>query len=94
MPYIEQEKRDILDPAIESLFVRLIDMQCKDEESNMEENINYVFTKLLKKCYGESYGEINNALGIMSAVQLEYYRKVVTPYGNQKIYENGDVDKS
>ena len=94
MPYIEQEKRDILDPEIESLFVRLIDMQCKDEESNMEENINYVFTKLLKKCYGESYGEINNALGIMSAVQLEYYRKVVTPYGNQKIYENGDVDKS
>ena len=94
MPYIEQEKRDILDPEIESLFVGLIDMQCKSEENNMEENINYVFTKLLKMCYGESYEEINNALGIMSAVQLEYYRKVVTPYGNQKIYENGDVDKS
>ena len=92
MPYIEQEKRDILDPAIESLFVSLIDMQCKNEENNMEENINYVFTKLLKKYYGESYEEINNALGIMSAVQLEYFRMVATPYSNQKIYENGDVD--
>ena len=94
MPYIEQEKRDILDPAIESLFVRLIDMQCKDEESNMEENINYVFTKLLKKCYGESYKEINDALGVISAVQLEFFRKVVTPYENQRQYDNGDVEKS
>ena len=92
MPYIEQEKRDILDPAIESLFVRLIDMQCKDEESNMEENINYVFTKLLKKCYGESYKEINDALGVISAVQLEFFRTVAAPYENQKIYEHGDVE--
>ena len=93
MPYIKQEKRDILDPAIESLFVRLaIDMQREDEENNMEENINYVFTKLLKKCYGESYKEINDALGVISAVQLEFYRAVAAPYENQKIYERGDVE--
>ena len=92
MPYIKQENRDILDPEIENLFVRLINMQCTDEENNMEENVNYIFTKLLKMCYGESYEEINNALGVISAVQLEFYRRVAVPYENQAQFEHGDVE--
>ena len=58
----------------------------------MEGNMNYIFTKLLKQCYGDSYAEINDALGVISAVQLEFYRRVAVPYEDQKIYDNGDVD--
>ena len=93
MPYIKQDKRDILDPAIAELFTLLINLQLDDESNNMEGNMNYIFTKLLKQCYGDSYGEINDALGVLSAVQLEFYRRVAAPYEDQKIYDNGDVEK-
>jgi len=93
MPYIKQEKRDELDPAIASLFVRLINLQLDDESNNMEENLNYVFTKLLRQCYGENSGEINDAMGVLASVQLEFHRRVAVPYNDQKIYDNGDVDK-
>lgn len=93
MPYIIQDKRDVLDPVIDELMVALVNLQIDDEGNNMEGNINYVFTKLLKKCYGDSYGELNDALGILTAVQLEFYRRVAVPYEDQKIYDNGDVDK-
>ena len=94
MPYITQDKRDALDPTIEELFTELLNLELKDKKNNnMEGNINYIFTKLLKQCYGESYGEINDALGVISAVQLEFYRRVAVPHEDQKIYDNGDVDK-
>ena len=91
MPYIKQEKREWLDPGIDELMIALVNLEIDDESNNMEENINYVFTKLLKKCYGNSYGELNDALGILSAVQLEFYRKVAAPFEDQKIYDNDDV---
>jgi len=94
MPYIEQSKRDILDPAIGSLLARLKQLQLDDNVDNMEGNINYIFTKILKQCYGDSYAEINDALGVISGVQLEFYRKVAAPYEDQKIYDNGDVEKT
>jgi len=93
MPYIKQDKRDILDPAVESLLARLKQLQLDDDSNNMEGNMNYIFTKLLKQCYGDSYKEINDALGVIGAVQLEFYRRVAVPYEDQKIYDNGDVDK-
>ena len=93
MPYIKQDKRDALDPSIDKLMIALVNLEMDDPMNNMEGNINYVFTRLLKKCYGDSYAELNDALGILSAVQLEYYRRVAAPYEDQKIYDNGDVEK-
>jgi hypothetical protein len=93
MPYIKQDKRDILDPVIDELMVALVNLEIDDPMNNMEGNINYVFTRLLKKCYGDSYAELNDALGVLSAVQLEFYRRVAVPYEDQKIYDNGDVEK-
>jgi len=93
MPYIKQDKRDELDPAIASLFVRLINLQLGDETDNMEGNLNYIFTKLLRQCYGESSSEINDALGVLISVQLEFHRRVAAPHNDQLIYDNGDVDK-
>lgn len=94
MPYIEQEKRDILNTDISGLLVSLINLQLDDESNNMEENISYIFTKLLKQCYGDSAGELNDALGILASVQLEFHRRVASPYNDQKIYDNGDIEKT
>jgi hypothetical protein len=91
MPYIKQDKRDVLDPAIETLCQMLANLDLGDA-NNMEGNINYIFTKVLRTFYGESYADINSAMGILNSVTHEYYRIAAAPYENQKQFENGDVE--
>lgn len=92
MPYIVQDKRNVLDPAINNLHKLLVGLELDDESNNTEGNINYIITRLLRMCYGKSYGEINDAIGILSCVMLEHYRTIATPQENQKKFENGDIE--
>ncbi len=91
MPYIAQPKRDVLDPAINELYRLLVGLRLDDESDVTEGNLNYIFTRLLKMCYTNSYSEINDAIGVLACTQLEYYRTVAAPHEDQKMYENGDV---
>lgn len=95
MPYISQDKRDVLDPVIEQLHQTLVDLEIDDDQNNMEGNINYSITRLLMMVYGDRdttrYAQINDALGVLDAVSKEYYRIVAAPYEDQKRFENGDV---
>ena len=91
MPYITQDKRDVLDPVIEDLITALRGLQSDDPEDNTEGNLNYVISKLLDKMYVVDCKEINNALGMLFATSLEYYRRVAAPYEDQKRFENDDV---
>ena len=54
MPYIIQEKRDALDPAIDELYHALVGLEADDENNNMEGNMNYLITRLMRKVYGLS----------------------------------------
>lgn len=40
---------------------------------------------------GVSYRDCGDVLGALEAVKQEFYRRVVAPYEDQKIEENGDV---
>lgn len=56
--------------------------------------LNYLITMLLKdyvERHDISYKVLNDVLGALTGAQLEFYRRVVTPYEEQKMYENGDV---
>lgn len=46
---------------------------------------NYVAVK------GKSYTHMNDVLGAFSGASKEFYRRVVAPYEEEKINENGDV---
>jgi len=92
MPYIIQEKRDRLDPIIDQLHQELVSLECDDPSNNTEGNLNYLITRLLRKVYGTSYREINDAVGMLNCVILEHYRTVAGPYETQKCFENGDVE--
>lgn len=92
MPYIKQVKREVLDSAINDLHKALVDLELDDDMNNMEGNLNYSITRLLRMCYGESYGEINDAIGVLQCVMLEHYRTMAVPYENQARYNNGDVE--
>ena len=92
MPYIDPSKRKSIDLAVDTLHKTLVDLEVDDDINNMEGNLNYTITRLLRMCYGKSYGEINDAIGMLQCVMLEHYRTVATPYEEQKKFENGDVE--
>ena len=92
MPYIAQSKRDMLDNSIDKLHRVLVELEIDDDTNNMEGNINYSITRLLRMCYGESYRDINDVIGVLECIKLEHYRTKAAPYEDQKKFENGDVE--
>ncbi len=88
MPYVKKERR-------------LEWFDCQDgfgPETPGE--LNYLFTKLIKLYmrgkaeYGTkplTYQTVNDILGALEGAKAEFYRRVVVPYEDQKILENGDV---
>jgi hypothetical protein len=92
MPYIAQEKRDVLDEAIYRLVDALRQLESDDPENVMSGNINYAFTRVLTGVYSSPrYDDMNTVTGILACVSQEYYRRVASPYENQKAHDNGDV---
>jgi len=87
VPYIKQEDRPEIDRLVADLSAHL---KTKDEKS-IDGNVNYAVTKLLKELYPPEYYNYNRAIGVMSCIQAEFYRRDVAPYEDIKIEENGDV---
>jgi len=92
MPYIKQEKRDVLDKPIADLVDALRQLESDDPENVMSGNINYAFTRVLAKVFSSPrYDDMNTVAGILSCVKDEYYRRVAGPYEDQKAFDHGDV---
>jgi hypothetical protein len=55
--------------------------------------LNYMLTKLVSQYVREklSYQRINDVVGALEGAKLEFVRRVVNPYEDNKIEENGDV---
>jgi hypothetical protein len=87
LPYIKSENRkkygDVLKKLVEILKV------LPPEEVDGE--LNYVVTKILKEVYPLRYYHINKAIGVLECAKLEFYRRVAAPYEETKIKESGDV---
>ena len=82
MPYILQNNRDRLDVFIDGT------------EPLDAGELNYMFTRLAQKYlnkHGERYQYINDIVGALECAKLEFYRRLVAPYEDTKITENGDV---
>jgi hypothetical protein len=89
MPYILEEKRKALDPAIRELADSFIALK---DDSNFAGNLNYTITKLLFTLYPEpNYQRFNDMIGALECCKMELYRKKVSPYEDVKEKENGPV---
>ena len=88
MPYIKKESR----PAIDELVNPLINYLKSLPVEKQDGALNYVITKIIKGLYPKKYFHFNRALGVLSAVTNEFYRRVVAPFEDTKIKENGDVE--
>ena len=79
MPYVKQE-----------VHIRLAN-------TNKPENageLNYLITKLCAGYIldrGTRYSVINDVMGVLGAVQQEFYQRTAAPYEYLKRDENGDV---
>lgn len=88
MPYIKQEDRKFLEKPIKELIGAL---RCGSDFENIDGKVNYVVSKIMKELYPSGYYHINKAIGVLSCIQHEFYRRIAVPYEEIKRRENGDI---
>ena len=83
MPYIRQFLRDF--PRCDK-FGKLHRIQSSGE-------LNYALTTMLLASLPTplTYQAINDCLGALEGAKLEFYHRIVRPFEQQKMDENGDV---
>lgn len=94
MPYIKKDSRKEYDPLIDELAI-LLDNLPNDTLSG---HLNYIFFRLAgtlctpnepESCSYARMATVSSALG---EARAEFRRRVLVPYEDQKIKENGDVE--
>jgi len=88
MPYITPELREDFEEPLQKL-INLLDWVDSDKIDGI---MNYIITRLILSQYNNSkYADYNSAIGVLECSKLELYRKVIAPYEDIKIIENGDI---
>ena len=85
MPYIKSAAaRRAFDHA-------LIDLNYESIDGVGE--LNYIITRLISNYLGPQmdYERLNSIIGVLECAKQEFYRRVVAPYEDKKIEDNGDV---
>jgi len=88
MPYIKQEERKKFDNLINEIVKKLKE----SDEKDIDGNLDYIVTKILKAIYQPKYFNYNRAIGVLECIKQEFYRRNIAPYEDKKIKENGDVE--
>lgn len=95
MPYIKQDDRDnILVEATkwvpgEELYL-CIDFENIKNAGELQYAMAVMFKSFMER-KGLNYQNCNDVMGALAGAQMEFYRKVVQPYEDEKIELNGDV---
>jgi len=87
VPYIKVGNRSKYNKVLRELL-EILKTLPPDE---VDGELNYVVTRILKEVYPLRYFHINKAIGVLECIKLEYYRRVAAPYEDKKIQESGDV---
>jgi hypothetical protein len=87
MPYIDQERRDLLNPSIDELQNELKSLGLK------EGDLNYAITRLIAFYFLNDIRYHSNARiqGVLKDAGKEFYRRVAALYEDQAKDTNGDV---
>lgn len=85
MPYIKKENRELIRTKNLTINYDMI-----DSAGELQYAMAVMFKSYLKR-KGLCYQHCNDIMGALAGAQLEFYRKVVAPYEDTKIKENGDV---
>ena len=83
MPYIKQERRDAIRAGAKP-----------QDAGELNFAISILVDEYLEARGPLRYAHLNEVVGAMDCAKLELYRRVASPYEDQKIVENGDVYQS
>ena len=56
--------------------------------------LNYQISRLCDdyiESFGTSYAILNEVIGVLECAKQEFYRRILAPYEDKKLAENGDV---
>ena len=89
MPYIDKEARDKFEEDLNHLSQNILSV------GDMNYCISTLISNFLEdiaKVEGKvGYYHYNQLIGVLECAKLELYRRLVTPYEDIKITDNGDV---
>ena len=81
MPYIEKEKRPEMDKIVQEMV---------NQNLQVNGDLNYILYKFCKSIK-PSYNNYKNFCGELRQCATEIERRLLGPYEDKKIVENGDV---
>lgn len=82
MPYIKQDERKKMDRIVN--LMAILGVEAKGD-------LNYILYKFCKHCITPSYNNFKNYCGELRQCATEIERRILAPYEDEKIKENGDV---
>ncbi len=89
MPYISKDSRAEYDDEIDEIISKLDSW----DNDTLSGHLNYIFFRLAGTLgAGESYARMAVVSSALSEAQAEFRRRVMAPYEDEKIKENGDVE--
>jgi hypothetical protein len=85
MPYIQQYRRLDMEKHLLELYKKI------DTKGDLCYAV-YWLMKSFAEYQGISFDKASNALSAADCARFEFYRRVLAPYEDQKIQENGDIE--
>lgn len=93
MPYIDQASRlKFIEDRM--LVTQETAVEFLGKRISTAGELNYIISKLCLeylKTNGKNYQKMNDLMGVLTGVQAELYRRVISPYEDEKIISNGDI---
>jgi len=92
MPYIRQDKRDEFDTELDAFILKFLET---GENESTAGRLNYSISRILGAILNDderiSYARINELVGVLECAKIELYRRIASPYEDDKSRINGDV---
>ena len=88
MPYIDQEIRDYYDPGIEEILSKI-------DRLTTPGDVSYIISRILLHYISindKNYQFLEGIIGKLDLISYELKRRMIAPYEDQKIEENGDLE--
>jgi len=80
MPYVKPEVRERIDRG-----------GIPENTSELDYALSRIVNGYLMRKERVAYAELNEAVGALECAKLELYRRLLAPYEDEKIAQNGDV---
>jgi len=82
MPYIKKDRREIVDVVVDAMVsTRIV----------ANGDLNYILYKYCSDKIKPSYNNYKNYIGELEECATEIRRRLLAPYEDKKIWENGDI---